>query len=190
MKNFFIKILYSFHSVPGWTRSVLPFGRWSWCWAWFREVSSSTTTRQVWTLTKFYSLCFLALFHGTSITPRQLLPELQRYKTHCRWQWCCTNSGGSRTLDCEKYREWYNSVSEATWNTTEFLNATVQTTLDGSVPLSEVFFPSVVVCNINQVLHNQPALLYSFFAYLYLTQKKINQRLYNLPAVGLLSKSW
>ena len=36
-------------------------------------------------------------------------------------------------------------------NTTEFLNATVQTTLDGSVPLSEVFFPSVVVCNINQI---------------------------------------
>ena len=26
-----------------------------------------------------------------------------------------------------------------------------QTTLDGSVPLSEVFFPSVVVCNINQI---------------------------------------
>ena len=36
-------------------------------------------------------------------------------------------------------------------NTSEFLNATVQTTLDGSVPLSEVFFPSVVVCNINQI---------------------------------------
>ena len=36
-------------------------------------------------------------------------------------------------------------------NTREFLNSTVQTTLDGSVPLSEVFFPSVVVCNINQV---------------------------------------
>ena len=48
-----------------------------------------------------------------------------------------------------------NRMSEPTWNTTEFLNATVQTTLDGSVPLSEVFFPSVVVCNINQVLHNQ-----------------------------------
>ncbi|XP_040569382.1 acid-sensing ion channel 4 [Lepeophtheirus salmonis] len=36
-------------------------------------------------------------------------------------------------------------------NTREFLNATVQTTLDGSVSLSEVFFPSVVVCNINQI---------------------------------------
>ena len=36
-------------------------------------------------------------------------------------------------------------------NTSEFLSATVQTTLDGSVPLSEVFFPSVVVCNINQI---------------------------------------
>jgi hypothetical protein len=36
-------------------------------------------------------------------------------------------------------------------NTSEFLNATVQTTLDGSVPLTEVFFPSVVVCNINQI---------------------------------------
>ena len=35
-------------------------------------------------------------------------------------------------------------------NTTEFWNSTVQTTLDGSVPLSEVFFPSVLVCNINQ----------------------------------------
>ena len=31
------------------------------------------------------------------------------------------------------------------------MNSTVQTTLDGSVPLTEVFFPSVVVCNINQV---------------------------------------
>ena len=37
-------------------------------------------------------------------------------------------------------------------NTTEFWNSTVQTTLDGSVPLSEVFFPSVLVCNINQGL--------------------------------------
>lgn len=36
-------------------------------------------------------------------------------------------------------------------NTSEFLHSTVQTTLDGSVPLSEVFFPSVVVCNINQI---------------------------------------
>ena len=36
-------------------------------------------------------------------------------------------------------------------NTSEFLNSTVQTTLDGSVPLSEVYFPSVVVCNINQI---------------------------------------
>jgi hypothetical protein len=36
-------------------------------------------------------------------------------------------------------------------NTSEFLKSTVQTTLDGSVPLSEVFFPSVVVCNINQI---------------------------------------
>ncbi|TRY72274.1 hypothetical protein TCAL_14853 [Tigriopus californicus] len=36
-------------------------------------------------------------------------------------------------------------------NTREFLNSTVQTTLDGSVPLSDVFFPSVVVCNINQI---------------------------------------
>ena len=47
-------------------------------------------------------------------------------------------------------------VSSVRWlflnnNTSEFLNATVQTTLDGSVPLSEVFFPSVVVCNINQI---------------------------------------
>ena len=36
-------------------------------------------------------------------------------------------------------------------NTHEFLNSTVQTTLDGSVALSEVYFPSVVVCNINQI---------------------------------------
>ena len=36
-------------------------------------------------------------------------------------------------------------------NTSEFLHSTVQTTLDGSVPLSEVFFPSVLVCNINQI---------------------------------------
>ena len=36
-------------------------------------------------------------------------------------------------------------------NTSEFLHSTVQTTLDGSVPLSEVYFPSVVVCNINQI---------------------------------------
>ena len=36
-------------------------------------------------------------------------------------------------------------------NTSEFIQSTVQTTLDGSVPLSEVFFPSVVVCNINQI---------------------------------------
>ena len=27
----------------------------------------------------------------------------------------------------------------------------MQTTLDNTVPLSEVFFPSVVVCNINQI---------------------------------------
>ena len=40
-------------------------------------------------------------------------------------------------------------------NTTEFWNSTVQTTLDGSVPLSEVFFPSVLVCNINQGLDTQ-----------------------------------
>ena len=32
-----------------------------------------------------------------------------------------------------------------------FNNSTVQTTLDNTVPLSEVFFPSVVVCNINQI---------------------------------------
>ena len=31
------------------------------------------------------------------------------------------------------------------------LYSTVQTTLDNTVPLSEVFFPSVVVCNINQI---------------------------------------
>lgn len=36
-------------------------------------------------------------------------------------------------------------------NTREFMNSTVQTTLDGSVPLTEVFFPSIVVCNINQI---------------------------------------
>ena len=36
-------------------------------------------------------------------------------------------------------------------NTSEFLKSTVQTTLDGSVPLTQVFFPSVVVCNINQI---------------------------------------
>ena len=40
-------------------------------------------------------------------------------------------------------------------NTTEFWNSTVQTTLDGSVPLSEVFFPSVLVCNINQGLNGR-----------------------------------
>ena len=38
-------------------------------------------------------------------------------------------------------------------NTIDFMNATVVTTVDTmTVPLSEVFFPSVVVCNINQVL--------------------------------------
>ena len=37
-------------------------------------------------------------------------------------------------------------------NTIDFMNATVVTTVDTmTVPLSEVFFPSVVVCNINQV---------------------------------------
>ena len=36
--------------------------------------------------------------------------------------------------------------------TIDFMNATVVTTVDTmTVPLSEVFFPSVVVCNINQV---------------------------------------
>ena len=39
-------------------------------------------------------------------------------------------------------------------NTIDFMNATVVTTVDTmTVPLSEVFFPSVVVCNINQVTH-------------------------------------
>ena len=38
-------------------------------------------------------------------------------------------------------------------NTIDFMNATVVTTVDTmTVPLSEVFFPSVVVCNINQVM--------------------------------------
>ena len=37
-------------------------------------------------------------------------------------------------------------------NTIDFMNATVVTTVDTmTVPLSEVSFPSVVVCNINQV---------------------------------------
>ena len=36
-------------------------------------------------------------------------------------------------------------------NTQEFLKSTVQTTLDSVVPLSQVLFPSVVVCNVNQV---------------------------------------
>ncbi|XP_023319996.1 uncharacterized protein LOC111695065 isoform X2 [Eurytemora carolleeae] len=37
-------------------------------------------------------------------------------------------------------------------NTIDFMNATVVTTVDTmTVPLSEVFFPSVLVCNINQV---------------------------------------
>ena len=37
-------------------------------------------------------------------------------------------------------------------NTIDFLRATIVTTLDTqNVPLSEVFFPSVVVCNLNQV---------------------------------------
>ena len=41
-------------------------------------------------------------------------------------------------------------------NTIDFMNATVVTTVDTmTVPLSEVFFPSVVVCNINQVLGTQ-----------------------------------
>ena len=35
-------------------------------------------------------------------------------------------------------------------NTSEFLKSTVQT-LDSMVPLSQVLFPSVVVCNINQI---------------------------------------
>ena len=40
-------------------------------------------------------------------------------------------------------------------NTIDFMNATVVTTVDTmTVPLSEVFFPSVVVCNINQVPTN------------------------------------
>ena len=34
----------------------------------------------------------------------------------------------------------------------DFMNATVVTTVDTmTAPLSEVFFPSIVVCNINQV---------------------------------------
>ena len=36
-------------------------------------------------------------------------------------------------------------------NTSEFLKSTVQTTLDSMVPLKQVLFPSVVVCNINQI---------------------------------------
>lgn len=36
-------------------------------------------------------------------------------------------------------------------NTSEFLKSTVQTTLDSMVPLTQVLFPSVVVCNINQI---------------------------------------
>ena len=43
-------------------------------------------------------------------------------------------------------------------NTIDFMNATVVTTVDTmTVPLSEVFFPSVVVCNINQVNLNESA---------------------------------
>ena len=39
--------------------------------------------------------------------------------------------------------------------TIDFLRATIVTSLDTqNVPLSEVFFPSVVVCNLNQVLAN------------------------------------
>ena len=42
-------------------------------------------------------------------------------------------------------------------NTIDFMNATVVTTVDTmTVPLSEVFFPSVVVCNINQVIRHTP----------------------------------
>ena len=45
-------------------------------------------------------------------------------------------------------------------NTIDFMNATVVTTVDTmTVPLSEVFFPSVVVCNINQVRINLPLFL-------------------------------
>ena len=37
-------------------------------------------------------------------------------------------------------------------NTIDFMNSTVVITVDTmTAPLSEVFFPSVVVCNINQV---------------------------------------
>ena len=37
-------------------------------------------------------------------------------------------------------------------NTMDFMTATVVTTVDTmTAPLSEVFFPSLVVCNINQV---------------------------------------
>ena len=37
-------------------------------------------------------------------------------------------------------------------NTVDFFRSTVITTLDThTVPLSEIFFPSVVVCNINQI---------------------------------------
>ena len=36
-------------------------------------------------------------------------------------------------------------------NTIDFMNATVVTTVETmTAPLSEVFFPSIVVCNINQ----------------------------------------
>ena len=38
-------------------------------------------------------------------------------------------------------------------NTNDFMRATIVTSLDTqNVPLSEVFFPSVVVCNLNQVI--------------------------------------
>ena len=41
--------------------------------------------------------------------------------------------------------------------TSDFMNATVVTTVDTmTAPLSEVFFPSLVVCNINQVAHTTP----------------------------------
>ena len=37
-------------------------------------------------------------------------------------------------------------------NTLDYLNSTIVTTLDSkTVPLSEIFFPSVVVCNLNQI---------------------------------------
>ena len=53
--------------------------------------------------------------------------------------------------------KWFNSLDTTLppgkwWlHLWTLLYSTVQTTLDNTVPLSEVFFPSVVVCNINQI---------------------------------------